>query len=83
MLSLGSIGSYIIAIALLVIVLKVLTLPLKIITKFVFNSILGGIILYICSLFGIFVNIQWWTVVLTGLFGVPGLICAVLITLII
>lgn len=79
----ASIGSYIIAIALLIIVLKVLTLPLKIIMKFVFNSIIGGIILYICAWFGIFVNIEWWTVVLTGLFGVPGLICALLITIII
>lgn len=83
MLSFGGIGSYIIAIALLIIVLKILTLPLKIIMKFVFNSIIGGIILYICAWFGIFVNIQWWTVVLTGLFGVPGLVCAILITLII
>lgn len=79
----GSIGSFIIAIALLIIVLKILTLPLKIIMKFVFNSILGGIVLYICAFFGIFVNIEWWTVVLTGLFGVPGLVCAILITIII
>lgn len=79
---LGSIGSYIIAIVLLIIVLKILTLPLKLIMKFVFNSVIGGIILYICAWFGIFVNIQWWTVVLTGLFGVPGLVCATLITLI-
>lgn len=78
----GSIGSFIIGIILLIIVLKILTLPLKIIMKFVFNSILGGIILYICSLFGIFVNIEWWTIVLTGLFGIPGLVCAFLITLI-
>lgn len=79
----GSIGSFIIGIALLIIVLKILTLPLKIIMKFVFNSILGGIVLYICAFFGIFVNIEWWTVVLTGLFGVPGLVCAILITFII
>ncbi len=78
----ASIGSFIIGIILLIIVLKILTLPLKIIMKFVFNSILGGIILYILAFFGIFVNIEWWTVVLTGLFGVPGLVCAVLITII-
>lgn len=79
----ASIGSFIIGIILLIIVLKILTLPLKIIMKFVFNSILGGIILYICAFFGIFVNIEWWTVVLTGLFGVPGLVCALLIAFII
>lgn len=79
----ASIGSFIIGIILLIIVLKILTLPLKIIMRFVFNSILGGIILYICAFFGIFVNIEWWTVVLTGLFGVPGLVCALLIALII
>lgn len=82
-MSLEIILSYIIGIAILVILLKVLTLPLKIIFKFLFNSIIGGIILAICAFFGIIVNVYWWTVLLTGLFGVPGFICAALITLII
>lgn len=73
--------SYVIAIAVLILVLKILTLPMKIIIKFVINSIVGGIILYICAFFGIFVAVNWWMVVLTGLFGVPGLVVAAIITM--
>lgn len=82
MLSLGGIGSYIVGIFLLIIVLKILTFPLKIIFKFVFNSILGGIILVICASLGLIVKVYWWTVLLTGLFGIPGFVIAALITII-
>lgn len=73
--------SYIVAIAALIIVLKIISLPLKLITKFVFNSIIGGIILAICFRLGFVVVISWWMVVLTGLFGVPGLVISMLITI--
>lgn len=73
--------SFIIGIALLIIVLKILLLPFKVIIKFVFNSILGGILLAICAFFGIGIKIYWWTVLLTGLFGVPGFFISVIITI--
>lgn len=75
-----SILSYIVAIAILIIILKLISLPFKIIIKFIFNSIIGGIILGICYFFGIIVNVYWWTVVLTGLFGVPGFLISMVIT---
>ena len=73
--------SYIIAIAVLIIFLKILSLPFKIIMKFVANSIIGGIIIVALSFFGIGIAIEWWTVVLTGLLGVPGLVIALIITI--
>ena len=73
--------SYIIAIAVLIIFLKILSLPFKIIMKFVANSIIGGIIIAALSFFGIGIAIEWWTVVLTGLLGVPGLVIALIITI--
>lgn len=82
-MSISMIGSYIVGIILLIVVLKILTLPFKIIFKFVFNSILGGIILAICASLGIGIRVYWWTVLLTGLFGVPGFVCAAIITIII
>lgn len=75
------IGSFLITIFLLVIVLKIIALPFKVIIKFVINSIIGGLVLAVLAFFGIGVTIYWWTVVLTGLFGVPGLVIAVLITI--
>lgn len=79
----GSILSFCIGIVILIVVLKILVLPVKLIVKFVFNSILGGIILLICSFFGIIVNIYWWTIVLVGLLGVPGFFISLLITILI
>lgn len=76
-----SIISFAIGIAVLMIVLKIISLPFRIIMKFVINSIIGGIILAICSFMGIGIIIYWWTVLLTGLFGVPGLVIATIITI--
>lgn len=73
--------SFLIGIALLIIVLKIMALPFKIIIKFVINSIIGGIILTICAHFGILINVYWWTIALTGLFGVPGFVIATIITM--
>lgn len=75
------IGSFLITIFLLILVLKIIALPFKIIIKFVINSIIGGIVLAVLAFFGIGVTIYWWTVVLTGLLGVPGLVIAVIITI--
>ena len=75
------IAPYIIAVIALIIILKIFTLPFKIIFKFVTNSIIGGIALLALSYFGIIIAINWWTVVLTGLFGAPGLVIALIITM--
>jgi inhibitor of the pro-sigma K processing machinery len=65
--------TYIIAIVILLAVLKIIALPFKIIIRFIINSIIGGIVLWILAYFGIIVILNWWIVVLTGIFGVPGL----------
>lgn len=72
---------YVIAIAILMIILKILTFPLKIIFKILVNSILGGIILYFLAKIGIFMAITWWSLLLTGILGVPGVIISVILSL--
>ena len=73
--------SFLVTIAVLIIVLKLLTLPFKLIIKFVINSIIGGIVIAVLSFFGIMVTIKWWTIVLTGLLGVPGVVIALIISM--
>ena len=73
--------SFLIGIFVLVIILKLISLPFKIIIKFVINSIIGGILLSICSFFGLGITITGLTVLLTGLFGVPGFVIAAIITM--
>ena len=53
----------------------------KIAIKFIINSIVGGIVLAICAFFGIGIILNWWMIVLTGLFGIPGFAIAVLLTM--
>jgi inhibitor of the pro-sigma K processing machinery len=72
--------TFVIAIAVLVVVLKIISLPFKIIIKFIINSVIGGIILYVLAFFGIIVALNWWIVILTGLLGVPGLVIGIIIT---
>lgn len=76
-----SILSFIIGVAILIIVLKILTFPIKVIFKFIINSIIGGVILWILAFFGIIVTLNWWTIVLTGFFGAPGVVIALIISL--
>lgn len=73
--------SFVIGIGILIVVLKILLLPFKLILKFIFNSILGGIILVICGVLGIVIALNWWTILLVGLLGVPGFFIAILITM--
>ncbi len=73
--------SFLIGIGVLIVVLKIMLLPAKIILKFVLNSILGGIILMICASFGLIITVYWWTVLLVGLLGIPGFVISLIITI--
>ncbi len=73
--------SFLIGIGVLIVVLKIMLLPAKIILKFVLNSILGGIILMICASFGLIITVYWWTVLLVGLLGIPGFVISLIITM--
>lgn len=77
-----SIVSFLIGIALLVIVLKILSMPFKIIWKLIVNSILGFIVIYAFRFFGIPFDVQTYTYVLIGLFGIPGILISLVISLI-
>lgn len=74
--------TFIAAIAILVVVLKILTFPIKLIGKFVINSIIGGVILFILAKIGIFVIVAWWSILLVGILGIPGVVIAVILSLI-
>ncbi len=73
--------SFLIGIGVLIVVLKIMLLPAKIILKFVLNSILGGIILMVCAGFGLIITVYWWTVLLVGLLGIPGFVISLIITM--
>lgn len=70
------------AILVLVVILKILTFPIRLICRFIFNSVIGGILLYFLAKIGIFMTITWWSILLTGIFGVPGVVIAVILSFI-
>lgn len=71
--------SYLVAIAILFVVLKLISIPIRIIIRFIINSIIGGIVLWALSYFGIAIPVTKLTIVLTGLFGIPGLVIATIL----
>lgn len=73
---------YLISLAVMVGILKLIALPFKIAIKFIVNSIVGGIVLWICAFFGIGIAVNTAMIILTGLFGIPGLVIALLFTVI-
>ena len=77
-----SILYYLIGLAILIVILKIISLPFKIIFRFIVNSIVGGIVLLICEFFGIGIAVNTAMIILTGLFGIPGLVAALLFTVI-
>lgn len=76
-----SILYYLIGLAVLVLILKIISLPFKIIIRFIINSIVGGIVLWVLAFFGIGIAVNTVMIILTGLFGIPGLVIALILTM--
>ena len=53
---------------------KVVSMPIRLIWKFITNSIFGAFLLCIVKLFGLHVQINIITALIAGVFGIPGVI---------
>lgn len=72
------IGSFIIGIIVLFILLRVLSLPFRIVWKLITNSIVGALMLWVVNLFGLGIEITFFKALIAGFFGVPGVLVVVL-----
>lgn len=63
---------FLIGLVVLVVFLKIISLPFKIIWKIIVNSILGLIVMYVVGFFGFIIPTYSWTWFCIGLFGLPG-----------
>ena len=83
----NSIIAFIACLFFLFIVGKVFIVPLKTILKFVLNSVLGGIIIFVINIIGGFfdfhIGLNIITSIIVGLLGIPGAILIILIKLLI
>ena len=66
---------------------RIFIMPLKKILKLVFNSVLGGITIYIINLiggsFGFHIGLNFFTSIVIGLLGLPGVVCLIIVKLLI
>ncbi len=71
----------IVAVLVLMLVLKLLKFSFKTILKFIINAAIGiGIIFLLNLIPGVEIPIVWWTGLLSGLFGIPGAVIALIIS---
>lgn len=74
--------TYLIAVVILYVIVKLLSLPIKLI----YNAILGGIGLWIFNFVAAFINFQISITVINslivGFFGIPGLVAVIFLKLI-
>ena len=78
--------SFLVALIVLYIVLKVIAAPVKIIIKLMINAFVGGVVLFLINLvgagFGFVLNITWLTSLIVGIFGVPGVMLVILLQIV-
>ena len=68
----------VIGIAVICIIAKIITIPFKILWKLISNSVVGGIVLWVLTWFGVPVQINFFSALIAGIFGVPGVIAVVI-----
>lgn len=65
---------------------KIFIVPLKLIVKLTFNSILGGLLIFAINLIGgilgFHIGLNFLTSIMVGLLGIPGAVCLIVITLV-
>lgn len=83
----NSIIAFIACIFFIFIVGKIFILPLKTILKFILNSVVGGIMIFIINLIGglwnFHIGLNIFTSIIVGILGVPGTILVIMIKLLI
>lgn len=75
--------TFLIAVVVLFVILKLISLPLKIIIKLMVNAFIGGAILFLINIvgarFGLMLDINWITALIVGFLGVPGVIIVLIL----
>jgi len=72
--------AFAVGLILLGILLKLLSLPFRLVWKFITNSVAGAVILWVVSLIGIPVKINIISALVAGVFGVPGVLAIIAYT---
>lgn len=78
--------SFLVALIVLFLVLKIIAAPIKIIIKLMLNALAGGVVLFLINMigagFGFVLDINWITSLIVGIFGVLGVILVILLQIV-
>lgn len=69
--------AFAVGIILIGVLLKLLSLPLKLMWKFITNSVAGAVMLWVVSMFGVPIKINIISALVAGIFGLPGVIAVI------
>lgn len=76
---------YIGCIVMILVIGKIFIFPLKKILKLVINSIIGGFLIYLINIIGsnfnFHIGLNWWTILCSGILGIPGVILIIILKL--
>ncbi len=79
--------TYLACICFIFIIGRIFIVPIKKILKLIFNSILGGIIIYVINLiganFGFHIGLNIVNSVIIGLLGLPGAVCLIIVKILV
>lgn len=83
----GNLITYLACICFIFIFGRLFIVPIKKILKLVFNSILGGVSIFLINLiganFGFHIGLNIFTSIIVGILGLPGVICLIVVKLLI
>lgn len=83
----GNLITYLACICFIFIFGRLFIVPIKKILKLVFNSILGGVSIFLINLiganFGFHIGLNIFTSIIIGILGLPGAICLIVVKLLI
>jgi inhibitor of the pro-sigma K processing machinery len=77
----GSIVTFIVAVAIVLLILKVLGKSVKFLIGVLVNAAIGFIVLFVLNLLGLGVAVNWISALIVGFLGVPGLILVLILQL--
>lgn len=83
----GNLITYLACICFLFIFGKIFIVPIKKILRLVFNSVLGGLAIFVINIigsnFGFHIGLNFFTSIVVGILGLPGVVCLIVVKLLI
>lgn len=77
----SSLVTFAVALAIILLILKIMGKSIKLLTSILINSIIGGIILYVLHIFIPGISVSWLSAIIVGFLGIPGVILVAILQL--